>query len=178
MTIAIDAPLTVWYCDECDGPIVRTSESVWVDGTPGNVPAEKTGVITWNRPQVDVRENTDQLPERTLAVAYKVVHKRDCDFDRKGSSWETDLLLGTEGLLRWSELLWNGPDNEPYRFAPGTTLSPTLDLLFRFQVPYYEQARRYLSTEAARSLMGGRIVMDADDWQQVIKEGGREVAGY
>lgn len=111
-------------------------------------------------------------------MAYKVVHKTDCDLDRRGSFWETDLLLGTEGLLRWSELLWNGLDNDPFLFASGTTINPMLDLMFRFQVPYYEQVRRYLSTDAARSLMAGRLVLDGDGWQQVIKEGGREVAGY
>lgn len=179
MTVKIDEPLTVWYCDVCHDPILRTKEAESNYGEPGNVPPEKTGIITWSDPPRSKHEaDAEEAPERSLATDYKVVHKINCD-DLKGPSWETDQLLGTEGLQLWSELLWDGNDNDPVRLAPGTTLNPTLNLMFRFQVPYYEQARRYLNTEFAQGFLAGRIVISDEVYRTIIKEGSRELQeGY
>ncbi|MFF1254494.1 hypothetical protein ACFVYC_18640 [Pseudarthrobacter sp. NPDC058329] len=147
-------------------------------GQPGNVTAEKTGIITWAYQQKNQDPATGEVPERSLATEYRVVHKITCD-DNSGYSWETDQLLGTKGLQQWSELLWDGKDTDPFCFAPGTTLNPTLDLLFRFQVPYYEQARRYLDTQTARELLDGRLILSDEGYQRVIIDGSRELEeGY
>lgn len=165
MPVAIDAPLTVWYCDVCDEPIVRTSEATRTDGRPGNVPPEKTGLVAWS----NTRFKDKSLPERTISSDYKLVHVSTCDTNPNDATWHTDDLLGVEGLQRWSELLWNGAGTEPFQLAAGTTLNPSLDLLFRFQVPYYEQARRYLNTDAAHEILGGRVILSSEDWQEIIR---------
>jgi len=110
-----------------------------------------------------------------LAVAYKVLHKSKCDEILSDATWDADSLLGLEGLQRWSELLWNGASTDPFRLSAGSSLSPTVDLMFRFQIPYYEQARRYTHTESAQQIMGGRVVLSNDDWRQIITEGHQEL---
>jgi hypothetical protein len=164
--LAIDAPLTTWYCDNCGGAIVQHS--------PGT-PPEQTGVVAWQQPALQFAENPDERAQKSLATAYKVVHKIKCDNDRSDATWETDTLLGVEGLQLWSELLWNGPYQESFQLSTNTQLSPTLDLLYRFQVPFYEQARLYLRTQSAQEILGGRAVLSEDSWKRIIIEGSKEI---
>jgi hypothetical protein len=166
MPIDIDAPLTTWYCDDCGGPIVRFS--------PGT-PVEQTGVIAWQQPVTHHSGNPDEPSLRSPATKYKVLHKIKCDTNRSDATWEVETLLGVEGLQRWSELLWNGPAQDSFQLSANANLHPTLDLLYRFQVPYYEQGRPYLHTQSAQEIIGGRAVLKEDSWKNIITEGSREI---
>jgi hypothetical protein len=177
MAVTIDPPLTFWYCDVCDELIYRNKEAETLDEKPGKVPPAKTGIVTWSDPPRSERDpSSDETPVRPLPTDYRVVHKITCD-DGTGVSWETDSLLGIEGLQLWSELLWHGKASEPLRLAPGTTLNPTMDLMFRFQVPHYEQARRYLNTQFAQSYLDGRVVLSDEGYKAIIKSGSLELHG-
>lgn len=169
----IDEPLTLWYCDACDKPVLRTSEAFTADGMLGNVPPEKTGVVAWEHPRRTFGSDGD-VEQRTLPRQFRVLHKITCDTNMSEATWETDRLLGPEGVQCWAELLWNGPTEDPLVWAPGTSLNPPMELLFRFQVPYYEQARRYLHTSVAQLLLGGRHIMEDAAWRRIITEGIRE----
>lgn len=179
MAVTIDPPLTLWYCDVCGEHILRSREAEALGGELGNVPPEKTGIVVWSEPQLSEHDpESDETPEKSLPTDYTIVHKLTCD-TTTGPFWETDSLLGTEGLQLWSELLWHGNESEPLRFAPGTILNPTLDLMFRFQVPYYEQARRYLNTEFAHNYLQGRIVLSEEGYKAIIRNGSMELhEGY
>ncbi|MEJ1116784.1 hypothetical protein WBN73_20960 [Paenarthrobacter sp. CCNWLY172] len=164
--VTIDAPLTTWYCDECGGAIVRYS--------PGTA-VEQTGVVAWQQPVTHHSGNPDKPSQKSPATEYKVLHKIKCDTDRSDATWEVETLLGIAGLQRWSELLWNGPAQDSLQLSANASLHPTLDLLYRFQVPYYEQARQYLRTQSAQEIIGGRAVLEEKEWQQIITEGSREI---
>ncbi|AOY74227.1 hypothetical protein ARZXY2_4728 (plasmid) [Arthrobacter sp. ZXY-2] len=166
MSTEIDAPLTTWYCDDCGGTVIRYS--------PGTA-VEQTGVVAWQQPSNQYSENPDELTLRRPATEYKVLHKITCDTNRSAATWEVESLLGIEGLQRWSELLWNGPAQESFQVGANASLYPTLDLLYRFQVPYYEQARQYLHTQSAQEILGGRAVLKEDSWKNIITEGTREI---
>lgn len=173
MTVVIDPPLTVWYCDSCGEQIHRTREAAGPENK-GFLPPEKTGLVAFENANRSKGVDKNAVPGKKLPEAYRVLHKNTCDLDPTDLTWETDSLMGTKGLQLWAEELWHGKDEEPISFAPGTSLTPALDLMFRFQVPYYEQARHYLDTQAAHRYLGGRFVLSDSEWQEIIELGSQE----
>ncbi|MCY1676869.1 hypothetical protein OVA06_19550 [Pseudarthrobacter sp. SL88] len=167
MPAELDAPLTTWYCDDCGGPIIRH--------TPGT-PVEQTGVISWRQTDNQYSEDPSELTLRKPPTEYKVRHNVSCDNPNDtDASYQLDTLLGVEGLQLWSELLWNGPAQRPFQVGANANLYPALDLLHRFQVPYYEQARQYFKTQSAQEIIGGRAVLKEDSWKNIIREGSQEI---
>jgi hypothetical protein len=116
-------PLKQWICDAC-GEVIENSEN---------------GYVIWRR-------DADYLN-----YDFKVIHKAKCDDKSYSSSLAVDLFLGEQGLTRLMSYLTPGP----LKIRGGSAsrvgvknMDEFVDLIRRFQSPYYEEARRHFEDEA------------------------------
>ncbi len=158
MTDHIDQPLSVWYCDECRQAI--------------NDPAD--GMLVWSDP-TDWGRAGSQL-ERKFPNRFSIVHKTACDpFTENPSSMQLDEMLGVTGLQWWASNLWNGPTSDPKIFSGDFEAQAAMDLLYRLQVPYYEQARQYFDSSYASLDLSNRTVISEDILKGIIKNAGQAI---
>lgn len=157
MTNHIDQPLTVWYCDECRLPIDH----------PTN------GMLIWDDP-TDWRKESSEF-ERKMPVRFSIIHKVACDNRNDRQSMHLETMLGVTGLQWWASNLWNGPTAETMIFNGDFEAQAAMDLLYRLQVPYYEQARQYFDSSYASLELNNRTVISDEILKGIIENAGQVI---
>lgn len=126
----MDQPLTIWYCDVCHQPIVDKNRAL----------------VIWKS-------------DNTGYYDFKIVHQtindqQGCDIPSYSGSMHLEEFLGIPGAVYLTSFLTTGPAH----FGENNNIkniSEFVDLFRRLQVPYYEEARRYFSTEKTQSYIQG-----------------------
>ncbi|MCU6481295.1 hypothetical protein [Arthrobacter sp. A2-55] len=153
----IDPPLTIWYCDNCKGQITEPH----------------AGTVSWNDPTV-VSDNVGVV-QNDFPEKFYILHKGACDnMQRLPKSHDLNTMLGVNGLQWWAGYLWNGPTTAPMNFVPGVDLKPAMELLYRLQVPYYEQARRYFNTSYSQYLTDSTTTFTESTLRGIIEREGEQ----
>ena len=126
-------PLTKWYCDHCDLMIENPAD----------------GLVIWNG-HADLGDHD-----------FKVVHKGICDDKSYGKSLPINDFLGYRGQAKLLSLLSDGRlktgfpfDSSHYHATKRKVKNRDeyVDLFRRFQLPYYEEARRYFEDVEIRDM--------------------------
>ncbi|WP_449371784.1 hypothetical protein [Arthrobacter psychrolactophilus] len=157
MTDHIDQPLSIWYCDECHQAIHKPAEGMltWIDST-------------------DWRKKSSEF-QRKMPNRFSIVHQNVCDISGDGQSMHLEAMLGVTGLQWWASNLWNGPTADPKIFNGDFEAQSAMDLLYRLQVPYYEQARQYFDSSYASLELSNRTVMSDEILKGIIENAGQAI---
>ena len=118
----MDKPLTIWYCDVCQGRIDDLN----------------SGYVIW-------RTN-----EQMKSHDFKIIHKMQCDRKDFPASAALRDFLGTDGLTYLLAFLSLGPVKKRLGQKPFCGAQDTdefVDFFRRVQTPYYEEARRLFGNE-------------------------------
>lgn len=115
--MAIDQPLTTWYCDVCGKRIEDIQK----------------GYLTW--------KTGDNLHSHD----FKIIHKINCDLDDHPVSVPLRNFIGADGLSCLLSHLSLGPIMLAHGIeshCDASNIDEFVDLIRRLQTPYYEEARR------------------------------------
>jgi len=127
----MDKPFKVWYCDICGTPITSMNE----------------GMLTWEK------DNSGK------SYDFKVVHKNNrangigCDNMSVPNSAELSWLIGENGLIFFTSFLSTGNAISGNCGNGVRDIDKFIDLMRRFQTPYYEEARKYFETDITKDLL-------------------------
>lgn len=153
--LAIDPPLSLWYCDECGEPITDVG----------------LGGVSWEDP-TEINSETGRLAH-DIPTKYFIFHKVRCDDMQKRTSWDDlSYVAGPLGTQWWAGFLWRGPKAEAMDFVPGVSVKPALELFYRLFVPYYEQARRHFNSQEAREALTGGTIYTEHTLKWIIENSG------
>ncbi len=113
----MDKPLTILYCDVCQGRIEDA----------------KKGYVIW------------RTSEQMKSYDFKIIHQTKCDRKDYPSSAALEDFLGSEGLAYLLAFLSLGPVKKRIGQKPHCDVKDTdefVDFFRRVQTPYYEEGRR------------------------------------
>lgn len=155
-------PLRQWICDECGEVIEEPSH----------------GYVEW-----DEREGTG------VGFGFRIVHHnlhsplkpdRNCYRYQAGSHLHLEHFLGADGILRLLALVDPGEFHIPDFDGPYVeNIREWVTFFRRLHVPYFEEARLYLSRAAASGEVGGVnevALYQADTMERIVDDfrpGGR-----
>ena len=127
----MDEPLKIWYCDVCGKPINNLDEAM----------------LIW-------RSENDK--DFDFKIVHQTTHlKKGCDIREYPYSAHVSEFLGDKGLTYLLSFLSLGKARKEKSYRSVKDMDEFVDLIRRFQIPYYEEARRYFQTPETQELIEG-----------------------
>ncbi len=134
-------PLKKWYCDKC-GELIEKPE----DGYVQFKKIEQNGIILYDDFVVVHHKSKSPLKDKLEHGCY--IYNSDVTLKR---------FLGDDGKIHLLTLLDIGKYHNPEFTLLSNNIRKWIDLFMRFQVPYYEEARRYLDKANSDGIFDGAM---------------------